>query len=64
MIKRESNSNENEVKLLLLLSKLRHLNRCNWTHRILVTSLDYRKYSIFSICLSRNVVEFNVQPIL
>ena len=64
MIKENPNSNRNEVKLLLLLSKLRHLNRCNWTHRVLVTSLDYRKYSIFSIFLSRNVVEFNVQPIL
>ena len=46
----KENLNSNEVKLLLLLSKLRHLNRCNWTHRVLVSSLDYRKYFIFSIC--------------
>ena len=37
MSKENLNSNSNEVKLLLLLSKLRHLNRCNWTHRVLVT---------------------------
>ena len=41
MIKDNLNSNRNEVNLLLLLSKSRHLNRCtcNWTHRNLVTSL-------------------------
>ena len=64
MIKENLNSNRNVVKVLLLLSKSRHLNRCNLTHRLLVASLDYRKYSIFSICLSKNVVEFHVQSIL